>query len=576
MSYFLVEDFRLGLDLRKSAFTAPPGSLRRLVNAHITSGGEIEKAKAWTMHASLPPNTFGFHSLRDQLFVFGSAAAPSGLPGTIRYQRLRAQDQSAHMVRVLDTDNFNGRVYAVAEFSNGAVHHFYDGNRVTDWDDISVSITNNDTVAQALAQSLSLASPLQTTAVTTTITITAPDDDTALTVTGSVSGSSQTLTITQQQAPGPTQPAVWQVVVGGTFNAASIFTLNATYAGTPYQARVQAGTAGVGRTVLTLGDKVYSVTGSLLYFSGFTGTPPTPDPTAWDESNTGAGFINMATQSGGSFDLVGLGSYQNMLAVFSRRDTQIWVIDPDPDKNTRWQILDNVGAVAPNSIRAFGDVDLFFLSDTGVRSLRARDSSNIASAQDVGTPIDTEVSDRILSDPSLSRAPSALDPTSGRYMLTLGTDTLVFSHYPGAKISAWSFYTGPAFSGFAIEQGRMYGRAGDQVLLYGGPSGRVYPSDVVTEAWLPFMDAESPATQKSLVGLDVGCEGTWDVYLHPDPNQPDAYEHLGTLDGSTYGFQPKFSMRGHTTHFSLRFVHQGPGYARLANLAVHYDMGEAG
>lgn len=35
------------------------------------------------------------------------------------------------------------------------------------------------------------------------------------------------------------------------------------------------------------------------------------------------------------------------------------------------------------------DDDVFFLSESGIRSLRARDSSNAAFASDIGNPIDT-------------------------------------------------------------------------------------------------------------------------------------------------------------------------------------------
>ena len=43
MAYVLIEDFRGGLDARRSDVTATPGTLITLKNAHITRGGEIEK-----------------------------------------------------------------------------------------------------------------------------------------------------------------------------------------------------------------------------------------------------------------------------------------------------------------------------------------------------------------------------------------------------------------------------------------------------------------------------------------------------------------------------------------------------
>ena len=47
MPYILVEDFRGGLDARRTNVTAPPGSLVTLTNAHITRGCELEKRPAF-------------------------------------------------------------------------------------------------------------------------------------------------------------------------------------------------------------------------------------------------------------------------------------------------------------------------------------------------------------------------------------------------------------------------------------------------------------------------------------------------------------------------------------------------
>src|SRR5690554_4728353 len=105
MPYLLIENFEQGLDTRKTVFTAPPGSLRRLVNGHITRGKEIEKRKAFATYASLPADTFGLHSTRGELFVFGSNAAPA-MPPTVQYQQLVPTGGSASLVHVWSTENF--------------------------------------------------------------------------------------------------------------------------------------------------------------------------------------------------------------------------------------------------------------------------------------------------------------------------------------------------------------------------------------------------------------------------------------------------------------------------------------
>lgn len=54
MTTLYVDDFKLGLDVRKSVLTAAAGSLQRLENCVITPGGEIEKRKAFVPICNLP------------------------------------------------------------------------------------------------------------------------------------------------------------------------------------------------------------------------------------------------------------------------------------------------------------------------------------------------------------------------------------------------------------------------------------------------------------------------------------------------------------------------------------------
>ena len=76
MAYILVEDFRTGLDRRKSILTAPAGSLYTLINAVITRGGEIEKRKSFVPWRTLPAGTVGLAATAvNGIYVFGDPAA---------------------------------------------------------------------------------------------------------------------------------------------------------------------------------------------------------------------------------------------------------------------------------------------------------------------------------------------------------------------------------------------------------------------------------------------------------------------------------------------------------------------
>ena len=139
MPYLLVEDFRGGLDNRRSNVTSTPGTLVTLKNAHITRGGEIEKRPAFVQLATLPSNTTGLAAANGQIYVFGSVASSSvnfasGTPANVNYVQL-AHPSGEELVKVLDTDFFDGNVYASAQFADGRIYHYYNGTRITDWFD---------------------------------------------------------------------------------------------------------------------------------------------------------------------------------------------------------------------------------------------------------------------------------------------------------------------------------------------------------------------------------------------------------------------------------------------------------
>ncbi len=119
MPYILVEDFKGGLDTRRTNVTSVPGSLATLTNAHISRGGEIEKRKAFVELATLPvdsngdPQTVGLAAGGGQIYVFGSDPSSivtfaTGTPSNINYIQLRHPEAEASF-RV-SSDNGSGSV----------------------------------------------------------------------------------------------------------------------------------------------------------------------------------------------------------------------------------------------------------------------------------------------------------------------------------------------------------------------------------------------------------------------------------------------------------------------------------
>lgn len=322
--------------------------------------------------------------------------------------------------------------------------------------------------------------------------------------------------------------------------------------------------------VLTHRSKMHSVAGGELHYSAL------GDPTGYDrDGDIGAGFINMSTHDGLSAALTGLAAYQEDLAVFARRVVQIWHIDEDQELNRKLQTIKNTGAIAAKSIVSFGESDVFFYSDSGVRSLRARDSSNSASVYDVGTKIDTLILEyaATLTEAQRQAAIGIVEPIDGRYWLTLGERIFIFTYFPTEDVIGWSWYE-PGFeiSDMAAINDRLYVRSGNTIYLYGGASNDTYDSSVVT-ATLNYLTQEKPADRKAVTGVDIDCDGDWGYEVLYDPQDSTRSVNAGTFKDVSYqeGVTP---VNTNTTHFAPKLTSSGSGYHRVSSLVVHFEGAE--
>jgi hypothetical protein len=325
-----------------------------------------------------------------------------------------------------------------------------------------------------------------------------------------------------------------------------------------------------GRYARTAKEKMYSLSGSVLHFSAVA------DPTSWLTSDPGAGFVDVAGINSGFASLIALSRYQQFLAVFAEDATMIYFIDPDPDLNREVQILNNTGTLSPLSVTQFGDGDIFYLHESGLRSLRARDSSQAAMSIDIGSPIDDILQPIVASMPLADRAKiiGLIEPRDGRFWLIVNQQIFVFTFYPGSKISAWSIYR----IGFNVDDAvkhkrRVYLRSGNTIYVYGGLGATPRYGEAEAVAQLPFLDGGRPNVKKGFRSYDVACTGTWKVELGMNPNDQTVLDTLGRVFETTYN-GPILSGAGESTHFSLKFtLERAPasGPAKLSSVTIHHD-----
>ena len=354
------------------------------------------------------------------------------------------------------------------------------------------------------------------------------------------------------------------------------FTVTGTWAaGDTYQI-ILSGTVFGGTTAnytaLVLDKKVYITAGSILRFCEIN------DPTQFDEtleSNLGAGFINISNHYSGSDSLTGLGVYNNDLVIFSRNAIQRWSMKSDPESNTKQQTINSTGTRSHKAILAYSDSDLLYISSSGIRTLKARDSSNNARSNDIGRAIDKLVLEQLktLTTTEIEAVPAVAEGEDGRAWFALKDKIYVLSSFPASgsgNISAWSIYK----PGFNVTEmisvdDRVYVRDDNNMIyLYGDDDNETYDDSIVT-IQLPFLDAKKPANFKELLGINADCEGVWDIEILVDPRDLNQIVHMGQVDGFTY-LDENIDAIGDTTHFAPRFVSSADGYVSLSNVAVHY------
>lgn len=337
-----------------------------------------------------------------------------------------------------------------------------------------------------------------------------------------------------------------------------------------------AGTFTPGTFVKTIGSRMTSTSGPTAHGSGL------GSPTKWTTDATGAFFIDMSTQAAGSEALTALAVYQNTVAVFAERVIQIWSFTADPANNAIKQVLRNNGTASPRSVTDFGDNDLFFLDESGVRSLRARDSSNAAATSDIGVPVDTLITEKLraLENADRKRVIGLIEPRDGRFWLCMLNTIFVFSYFPGAKVSAWTtyepghfvdgVYTPITVSDAAVYDRRVYVRSGDTIFAYGGTGAALAYDATPAEVWTPYLDANAPTTPKTFEGLDVALTGEWEVSVAFDPNNEDASDKVARLFRTTFPGE-RIPLNHSATHISLRLKTTRATAAKLGAIVVTYD-----
>jgi hypothetical protein len=180
---------------------------------------------------------------------------------------------------------------------------------------------------------------------------------------------------------------------------------------------------------------------AILGYEGGFAISEIDDPTGWEEQNTGAATFPFSNTYGLVDTVVGLSTTTGRLYTFGERTIQSWATDADPTKWVLTQVIDNSGTVFGGSVQAIGEIDVYYVDRIGFRSVQTKELTGDAFVGDIGTPIDSVISNLIPNISNPESVCSAISPVTKNYMCWLTSSFYNFAKYPTSKISAWSRFT---------------------------------------------------------------------------------------------------------------------------------------
>lgn len=276
------------------------------------------------------------------------------------------------------------------------------------------------------------------------------------------------------------------------------------------------------KVVAIIASKVFAVDGDIIRYSA------TANALDWSTPRD-AGYLPSGLQQANSNDMAVLQPYRSNLCAWNASSFQMWQVDPDPEQMAILDQMDGVGSTWQWAAQPVGN-DLYFLSQRGVRSVGIAVGGENLAVGDIGSPIDSLVSDDLASATKPPR--STYYPGAGQYWLTISlpsgsTATHVFTRN-GPGPGKWSRYVFPfSIEGFQQLGDALYIRSGDTIKRVSESA----VTDIHNGVEVPFsgaaqwswLDFGQPGTTKMLEGFDVVTSGSPSVSIGWDQSSPLAF-----------------------------------------------------
>lgn len=312
------------------------------------------------------------------------------------------------------------------------------------------------------------------------------------------------------------------------------------------------------KSITKIGSKIYAIDGDVVRFS------KTSAPTDWVGTDD-AGFLPVGLQAPSENIAQAVTEFNGQLAVFFEDSIQIWAVDPDPALNQLVSVVRGGGTIYPKSIQSFSN-DVIYLTSTGFRSLSRQQFKDNFNDDDVGSPIDDLVRERLalvanFGVPFLEKAFSVYYQKLGQYICFINNLAYVYTRSTGSQVAAWSIYRFPFVVSDAISIGRF--------LILMSPqnpqNNNIYYFDerakedgaipFKVEVLFSFQAQKAPAINKRFNSMDIVQEGACQVSHLYNPRDLTQETNSTLIDGNTRPIR-RYPMGLLTTEIATRLVNE--------------------
>ena len=591
MASITFDRFDGGLDLRKGASVSDANRMRVCTNAYITTGKGIQKRPCLRKVATLETGTVGLRSGNGLLNTFMGTGSVTHANTLFKANLLRHPTTEQAISKMHYGDVFNGFLYVVAEYADGSIwHHYLDdtgawavsttytkGNlrRPTvvngfNYEVIDVSIGVTAWAAATAYPVGTFRRPIVSNTLRYEVTVIAGTGTSGAvepvwpTTAGSTiidnPGANQiTWTCRTSNVSAASQP-IWPTTLGLTINDGGLtwraVSTNISDINCPQT-----------KQVIKQQSKIYAKGTETVRFCA------TNAPRNWTAVSD-AGFLPTGIQAQGSTEVTALGQFgQKKLVVFMVDGIQVWGVDPNPSLSALENIIPNVGTRYAKSPLGFSG-DIFFLSESGFRSLTVSQLTYNFNDVDIGSAIDKLVQDSVLitDDPQ-----SVFYSGLGQFWSINGTDVWVYSFSRTGKLAAWSRFNIPVMAdAHAVLNGELYIRSGNDVFIVDREvfaDNGVIPTVTVE---FPYLDFKTPGVLKQLTGVDAIGAGTANLqfkWMHAVGGVPTEFitSAIPIISGSTTIPGPLTPVELCATAVAPVFTHAANEDFRLDSLTFYYE-----